>query len=90
MKLVCALGDVDLALKPLLAEAAGADEMRQFRRLLWEALREMGRAQQHSSRAPLMQRDERAMRLADVARQYSADVCARTELLNETLPVADL
>lgn len=35
MKLVCALGDVDLALKPLLVEAAGSDETLQFRRLLW-------------------------------------------------------
>ena len=90
MKLICALGEVDLALKPALAEAVGSDETRQFRRLLWEALREMGHCQQHSHRTPLMQRDERATRLAAVANQYTADVCARTEQLNETLPVADL
>ena len=63
---------------------------RQFRRLLWEALREMGRCQQHSSRAPLMQRDERATRLAALAGQHTAIVCATTEQLNENLPTADL
>ena len=71
-------------------KAAGSDETRQFRRLLWEALREKGRCQQHSIRAPLMQRDKRATRLAALADQYTANDCATTQQLNESLPTADL